>query len=94
MTLETKIKLFVYTGISAVAVTVAARQCLETHRVEQKKRQEIMQNMHLDIQAIHNARDVLTERIDRGGIRSLSQLTDTVHNEVAFQKIAIREETD
>ena len=77
---------------SCVAVAIAAKQCIRIHREEHAKREEIQRNMRLDIQAIHNAHDVMLTRIENGEIRSLAQLAEATQTEVAFHKIAIREE--
>lgn len=46
----------------------------------------------LNIKAIKAAADELEARIDRGEITNIEQLRAAVHNEVEFQKIAIRED--
>jgi O6-methylguanine-DNA--protein-cysteine methyltransferase len=79
-------------SISTIAVAIAAKQYIRIHREERAKRKEIQRNMRLDIQAIHNAHDVMIARINNGEIRSLAQLAEATHTEVAFHKIAIREE--
>lgn len=77
---------------SAVIVGNGVYQIRKTRNVEREKRKQILNDMGLDVAAIHNATDVINERIDRGEIRSLEELRDAVLTEVAFQKIAIHEE--
>lgn len=75
----------------ASIVGVAAINIKDIRRREEAKREEMRAQAQLDIQAIHNASKVVRSMIDAGHIRSLSQLSETVNNEIAFQKIAIRE---
>ena len=79
-------------AICAAAVVISARRCIQIHREENAKRKEIHRNMDLDIAAIHRAHDTMIARIEAGEIRSLAQLAEATNTEVAFAKIAIREE--
>ena len=75
----------------AAIVGVSVKSIVDISRQEEAKREEMRAQAQLDIQAIHNASKVVRSMIDAGHIRSLSQLSETVNNEIAFQKIAIRE---
>lgn len=86
------IRLTFYLAAFAAAAVVTAKSYLRVHRDESAKRLEIEKNMHLDIRAIHAAQEAMNARIDAGEIHSLGQLAAEVSNEIAFQKIAIREE--
>lgn len=87
-----KLQLAIALTASTLAVTLAARSMINTHREEEAKREAMRENANLDVQAILRASKVMNERIDRGEIRGLAQLTDVMRNEIDFQKIAIREE--
>lgn len=76
----------------AAFVVLSAKEYLKVHRVESAKRAKIQENMRLDIAAIKTAAEVLNERIENGEIRNLADLREGVTNEIAFQKIAIRED--
>lgn len=89
---QDNIKLAVYTTASAVVVIAAAKSCIRVHREEQQKRLEIERNKQLDIEAIKRVSPVMEARIEAGEIRDLPSLIDSFHNEIAFQKIAIRED--
>lgn len=58
---------------------------------EQAKRKAILNEMGLDVAAIHNATDVVNAKIEHGEITNYDELREAVLTEVAFQKIAIRE---
>lgn len=85
----------------AVKITVAvstaaffvplAKSYLETLKLR-AKRKAVLDEVGLDVAAIHLATDVINERIEKGDITSWDQLRDAVTNEVAFQKITIREQ--
>lgn len=64
----------------------------QNHLVEMAKREQIELDGELDIEAIERAAVVMNQRIERGEIRSYNELRDSVVSEIAFQKIAIREE--
>lgn len=76
---------------SGVAVALAVRSYRTIRVDEVQKRKEIDRNMHLDLQAIRIAADKISEAIDNGEIRSISQLGERLQTEIAFQKITIRE---
>lgn len=82
----------VYVAASIVAVGIITKSAIRIHRVENLKRLEIERNLHLDLQAIKNSVAVMNDRIERGGIHSYQELVANVNNEIAFQKIAIRED--
>jgi hypothetical protein len=86
------IRVYTAAAVSTVAVVIAAKECIRIHREESAKRKEIRSNMELDIQAIHNAHDSMMSRIENGEIRSLAELAEATQTEVAFHKIAIRED--
>lgn len=75
-----------------VIVAVGVRDMINIHAVERAKRKQILDDMGLDVAAIHNATDIVNGRIERGEIRSYNELRDAVLTEIAFQKITIREE--
>lgn len=52
---------------------------------------EIRRQGALDIQAIRNAKPCIEDRINRGEIQDLGELALAFNEEIAFQKIAIRE---
>lgn len=54
-------------------------------------RKLIIDEMGVDVAAIHNATDVINAQIERGEIRDYDTLRARVLDEVAFQKIVIRE---
>lgn len=89
---EDKIKVAVGVAATSAAVVLAVKSCIQVRREERAKRQQIDRDMHLDIQAINNATEVLNNRIDNGEIHNITQLVDSMRNEIAFQKIAIRED--
>lgn len=76
---------------SVAVVGFATINSLKIRRQEIEKRQAIRKDCALDIIAIRNAQNVLMARVERGEIRSLAQLSECIDNEIAFQKIAIRE---
>lgn len=61
---------------------------------ERSVRKKVLDQLGLDIVAIHQATDVINSQIESGKIRDWATLEKRVHEEVAFQKIAIREETE
>lgn len=86
------IRVYTASVIAVAVVAVSAREAIRIHRIERAKRQQIDADMHLDLAAIRRAGEVMHGRIERGGIRSLTQLAESFHTEIAFQKIAVRED--
>lgn len=89
---ERRIRIALGLCLAAVIVGRGVRDMKKTHDVESDKRKAILNEMGLDVAAIHNATDIINARIENGEIRSMEELRDAVLNEVAFQKITIREE--
>ena len=77
---------------SAIVAGLAVKKVLSVQKEEHAKREEIDKNMRLDIAAIRRVAPILEQCIDNGQILNLEQLKDAFDTEVAFQKIAIREE--
>ncbi len=88
---EKDIRLAIAAVTSAVTVGVAIRSIVRTTQQERAKRQMLQNNLYLDIQAIRAAEELVRKRIDRGEIRSLATLAQAINDEIAFQKIAVRE---
>lgn len=82
----------VHLGVASVIIGSAVRASLKVKREERAKRKVVLDEMGLDVAAIHNATDVVNGRIERGEIRNLGELREAVLTEVAFQKITIRED--
>ena len=61
---------------------------------ERSVRKKVLDQVGLDVAAIHRATDVINSQIESGEIRDWTTLEKRVHEEIAFQKIAIREETE
>ena len=59
---------------------------------EREKRRQFLVAVGTDVAAIHKAADILNAQIDRGEIRTLDKLRERMNDEIAFQKIALREE--
>lgn len=76
---------------SVAVVGFATINHLKIRRQEIAKRQVIRKESTLDTIAILNAQKILQARIERGEIRSLAELSERIDDEIAFQKIAIRE---
>lgn len=89
---EKRVRTTLLLGIVGVVVATGVREMIHNHRVEVYKRKRILDGMGMDVEAIHNAADHVNTRIERGEIRSLDELRDAVTTEVAFQKMAIRED--
>lgn len=90
--MERKIKAaYILVGVTAI-LYVGIRDIRKTVQHERSERKKIIDDMGLDVAAIHRATDVVNARIDRGEIRSYDQLREAVLTEVAFQKISIRED--
>lgn len=77
-------------GLAIYAKNKEAR----TRQEERSVRKKVLDQLGLDIVAIHRATDVINSQIESGKIRDWDTLEKRVHEEVAFQKIAIREETE
>lgn len=84
-------RLYLSVLASGVAVALAIRTYRSVHTEHALKRCDIDRETTLDVEAIKNASKVVTDMIEAGKIRSLEQLGDTLSTEIAFQKIAIRE---
>ena len=89
---ERQVKIAMAIAVSGLIVVKAAHDIKQISSQAKVERVQITEDMHLDIQAIHNAQDVISARIDSGEIRSLDALKDAVRTEVEFSKIAIRED--
>lgn len=89
---ENKTRAALLLGIAGVIVASGVREMHHTREIERLKRKKILEEMGMDVAAIHNAADHVNSRIERGEIRSLGELRNAVANEVAFQKMAIRED--
>lgn len=75
------------------AVGVSATIYVKIARDERAKRVEIEKNLHLDLKAIRLASDELSKRIAAGAYDGqLTRMFDDLNTEIAFQKIAIRNE--
>lgn len=94
MNRKQKIQLFAYSAIAGFVVMSILTNTRSVRDEERGKRKEILNDMGLDVAAIHRATDVVNGRIERGEIRSYDQLREAVTTEVAFQKISIREDMD
>lgn len=75
-----------------VIVAAAIRSVIETRAERAAEEQLIQENANLDIIALNNAARHVRDRIVRGEIHSLDQLTDAFNVETRFQKIAVRED--
>ena len=64
----------------------------KTRKVEQAKRNTIVEETAIEMAAIHRATDIVNARIARGEIRDMETLRRNVLEEVSFQKIAIHEQ--
>lgn len=89
---EKQVRTTLLIGIIGVIVATGVREMMHNHKVEILKRKRILDGMGMDVEAIHNAADHVNNRIERGEIRSLDELRDAVTTEIAFQKMAIRED--
>lgn len=76
-------------GATVAGISVA--HSIKTHRVERARREQIESDLQLDLAAIKRAGQVVSDRIHNGNSRTLPSVMDDFHNEVAFQKIIIRE---
>lgn len=84
-----------YYAIAAAAIAgagVAIRETIAVSRREQLKREEIKSNMLLDLEAIQRASQQMKRDIAGGNYRTLEAIGQAFNIEIAFQKIAIREE--
>ena len=61
-------------------------------QVEQAKRKQLCEDVALNIAAIKKAETILLNQLDEGKIRDLPTLVERMNDEIAFQKIAIRED--
>lgn len=73
-----------YVGVNVLAAR-------KTRKAEQAERTDIVNQMGVEVAAIHRATDIVNGRIERGEIRSYDQLREAVLTEVGFQKILINE---
>ena len=89
--MDQRIRVMLAVLAGGVAAVSAARSCRTVYTTEAQKRLEIEENMNLDLKAIRAAADVVHDRIERGEIRSLTDLGNSLQTEIAFHKIAIRE---
>ena len=87
-----KTKAVIFLGVSSLIIAAGVRDFLKFRAEERAKRKMVLDNIGLDVVAIHNATDVVNARIERGEITNYDELREAVLTEVAFQKIAIREE--
>ena len=78
---------------AGIIVLAGFGEAARVRQAEQAKRAQIREDAQLDIAAIHNATDVVAQQLVDGKITSLAQLSQRVNEEIAFQKIVIREET-
>ena len=79
-------------ALLGVFVTCSAKIYFDIRREEQMNRKRVEENLDLDIRAIARAADHVGAMIEAGQIRGLAQLTSVMNTEIAFQKIAIRED--
>lgn len=89
------IKLIASATASAVVVVAAVTSSIRVRREEQQKRLEIERNKQLDLEAIRRAGAIEREWLDNADISevlNLQNVMDRLHNQIAFQKIAIRED--
>lgn len=91
---ENKIRAALLLGIAGVIVATGVREMLHTREIERLKRRKILEGVGMDVSAIQNAADHVSTRIERGEIRSLGELQNAVETEIAFQKMAIREDSE
>lgn len=91
---EKQIRIAVTLAIGGAIIARGVYQHRQITKEHQEKRKAILNEMGLDVAAIHNATDIINERIEKGEIRSYEQLKEHVVNEVAFQKITIREDPE
>lgn len=92
MSVERKIQSTVFCLAASLLILKAVRDMRATIHVERDKRKKMLDAVGLDVAAIHNATDVINAQIERGEIRDMDTLRRRVLDEVAFQKIAIRED--
>lgn len=90
--MERKIRVAIILVGATVIIAKGVHDIRQTVREGRTEREQIIDDMGLDVAAIHRATDVVNARIDRGEIRSMDQLREAVLTEVAFQKISIRED--
>lgn len=86
------VKAAIILGGATLIVTNTVIGIRRVRREERMKRKGFLTEVGLDVAAIHNATDVINEQIERGEIRDMDTLRARVLDEVAFQKIAIRED--
>jgi uncharacterized membrane protein len=76
---------------SAIVLALALRK-REEQPMSRTAREKVLDEMGLDVAAIHRATDIINAKIERGEIRDYDELRLAVTTEVAFQKVAIRED--
>lgn len=79
--------------VAALIVLEASYQISKDREKGRSDRKKVLDEVGLDVHAIHLATDVVNGRIERGEIRSYDELKEAVLTEVAFQKMAVREDT-
>lgn len=89
---DRQVRTVLFLGIAGVIVASGVREMMHNREVHRLKRKRIVEEGAMDVAAIHEAADHVNARIDRGEIRSLGQLQDAITTEIAFQKMAIRED--
>ena len=85
---------FILLLLAVVAFEIAYERSKlkQNHEPQRSPREQVLDEVGLDVAAIHRATDVVNGQIERGEIRDWDTLRQRVTDEVAFQKIAIREE--
>lgn len=81
----------VFAAAGSVVTAFAVIDLVRFTRREAEKREELEKNTKLDLVAINRAAVVLSKKIENGQIGSLAHLSEQFNNEIAFQKIAVRE---
>ena len=89
---ERTAKALIYGSFAAIIIGKAAWDIRTVVKEERAKRQQLSVDSQLDVAAINKAADILCEAIDRGEIHDLKTLQRRTLDEIAFQKIAIRED--
>lgn len=77
---------------AGVLVLAQKGEASRERQAERSTRKKVIDQIGLDVAAIHRATDVINAQIDRGEIRDWETLQERVLDEIAFQKIAIRED--
>lgn len=87
-----KIALAAFLIGSAVFFAAGIRAVQMEKPTTRSPREQVLDEMGLDVAAIHRATDIINAKIERGEIRDYDELRLAVTTEVAFQKVAIRED--